>query len=163
MAHIIAHGVKTLGVIGGGQMGLGIAYVAALSAKVPVLLHDRNEEQIAKSLKLMDRLLAKDVAKGKIQELEAKEARDRVTGDDGISGARGRSVVPPRGILTPPHDLPPPSASNSLRIAWFTVYWKPGIPHPLHPILTVTTWSTPSVLAHSTVSDRVGVRTLIRQ
>ncbi|KAA1470528.1 hypothetical protein DENSPDRAFT_928919 [Dentipellis sp. KUC8613] len=89
MAQAIAHGVKTLGVLGAGQMGLGIAYVAALRAKVPVLLHDRSDEQIAKGLKLMDKLLAKDVAKGKIQETEAKEARDRVTVIEGAKGLTG--------------------------------------------------------------------------
>ncbi|EPQ55327.1 hypothetical protein GLOTRDRAFT_76695 [Gloeophyllum trabeum ATCC 11539] len=75
----IAHGIRTLGVLGSGQMGLGIAYVAALRAKVPVLLYDRSTEQIEKGLKFMDKLLAKDVSKGKIQDIEAKEARDRVT------------------------------------------------------------------------------------
>jgi hypothetical protein len=43
--------------------GLGIAYVAALRAKVPVLLHDRSSAQIQKGLALMDKLLEKDVAK----------------------------------------------------------------------------------------------------
>lgn len=44
-------------------VGLGIAYVAALRAKVPVLLHDRSSTQIQKGLALMDKLLEKDVAK----------------------------------------------------------------------------------------------------
>ncbi|GJE94649.1 3-hydroxyacyl-CoA dehydrogenase [Phanerochaete sordida] len=76
---IYAHGIRTLGVLGAGQMGLGIAYVAALRAKVPVLLHDRSTAQIQKGLALMDKLLEKDVTKGKIKAEEAKEARDRVT------------------------------------------------------------------------------------
>ena len=45
------------------DIGLGIAYVAALRARVPVLLHDRSEVQIKKGLALMDKLLAKDTAK----------------------------------------------------------------------------------------------------
>ena len=44
-------------------LGLGIAFVAALRAKVPVLLHDRSESQVQKGLALMDKLLDKDVAK----------------------------------------------------------------------------------------------------
>lgn len=78
------------------DIGLGIAYVAALRAKVPVLLHDRSDEQIGKGLKLMDKLLAKDVSKGKIQDIEAKEARDRITvidGSKGISGLRDVDMV----------------------------------------------------------------------
>lgn len=46
-----------------GSPGLGIAFVAALRAKVPVLLYDRSETQIQKGLVLMDKLLEKDVAK----------------------------------------------------------------------------------------------------
>ncbi|KAF8504639.1 3-hydroxyacyl-CoA dehydrogenase [Russula emetica] len=85
----IAHGIKTLGIIGAGQMGLGIAYVAALRAKVPVRLYDRSSEQISKGLNLMDRLLAKDVSKGKIQEADARHARERVSVIDQAVGVRG--------------------------------------------------------------------------
>lgn len=85
----IVHGIKTLGVIGAGQMGLGIAYVAALRAKVPVQLYDRSSEQISKGLNLMDSLLAKDVSKGKIQEAEARHARERVSVIDHSTGVRG--------------------------------------------------------------------------
>lgn len=69
-------------------MGLGIAYVAALRAQVPrVLLADRSEQQINKSLALMDRLLAKDVGRGKLKDEEAKAARDRVVVvKEGIDG-----------------------------------------------------------------------------
>lgn len=34
--------------MGAGQMGLGIAYVAALRAKVPVMLLDRSKTQVDK-------------------------------------------------------------------------------------------------------------------
>lgn len=69
-------------------MGLGIAYVASVQARLPVLIHDRSREQIDKSLKLMDTLLAKDVKKGKIAEADAKDARERITIVDSISGFR---------------------------------------------------------------------------
>jgi len=97
MAAPISHGVRTVGVLGAGQMGLGIAYVSALRAKVPVLLLDRSKEQITSSLKFMDKLLAKDVSKGRIQDIEAKEARDRITILDydtqGIKGFRDADMV----------------------------------------------------------------------
>ncbi|KAJ7687549.1 hypothetical protein B0H14DRAFT_3055383 [Mycena olivaceomarginata] len=76
----IPHGIRTLGVLGAGQMGLGIAFVSALRAKVPVLLHDRSTDQVTKGLALMDKLLAKDVAKGRITSDIAKDARGLVTG-----------------------------------------------------------------------------------
>lgn len=44
-------------------LGLGIAYVAALRARVPVLLHDRSEVQLKNGLAFMDKLLDKDVNK----------------------------------------------------------------------------------------------------
>lgn len=74
--------------VGAGQMGLGITYVAALRAKVPVLLVDKSPSQIQKGLSLMDKLLAKDVLKGKISEADAKEARERVTVVPGGTGLR---------------------------------------------------------------------------
>lgn len=85
-----------MGVLGAGQMGLGIAFVASLRAKVPVLLVDRSAVQIQKSLSLMDKLLAKDVSKGKITEQEAKDARARITvvpEDVGISGFKDVDLV----------------------------------------------------------------------
>ncbi|KAI0821166.1 3-hydroxyacyl-CoA dehydrogenase [Irpex lacteus] len=92
----VTHGIRSLGVLGAGQMGLGIAYVSALRAKVPVLLHDRSASQIQKGLSLMDKLLEKDVAKGKITSEEAKEARDRVTvvgPEKGLAGVQDVDMV----------------------------------------------------------------------
>jgi 3-hydroxybutyryl-CoA dehydrogenase len=57
----------------------------------------RSKEQVSSSLKFMDKLLAKDVSKGKIQDIEAKEARDRITVLDydtqGIEGFRDADMV----------------------------------------------------------------------
>jgi 3-hydroxybutyryl-CoA dehydrogenase len=108
----IAHGIRTLGVLGAGQMGenvllvfvlalkslsgTGIALVAAIRAKVPVLLHDRSHEQIHKGLALIDSLLAKDVSKGRIQSDEAKAARERVQvvpPEAGLAGLRDVDMV----------------------------------------------------------------------
>ena len=92
----IVHGIRTLGVIGAGQMGTGIALVAALRAKVPVLIHDRAPEQVTKGLALMDKLLAKDVAKGRLTSEQSKEARDRVSvvgGEHGMKGLRDVDMV----------------------------------------------------------------------
>lgn len=92
----IAHGIRTLGVLGAGQMGTGIALVAAIRAKVPVYLHDRSPEQIIKGLGLIDKLLAKDVAKGRLTNEQAKEARERVKvveREQGIQGLRDVDMV----------------------------------------------------------------------
>lgn len=92
----IAHGIRTLGVLGAGQMGTGIALVSALRAKVPVLLYDRSSEQMTKGLALVDKLLAKDVGKGRLTNEQAKEARDRLTvvgQEQGLKGLRDVDMV----------------------------------------------------------------------
>jgi 3-hydroxybutyryl-CoA dehydrogenase len=92
----ISHGIRQLGVLGAGQMGTGIALVSALRARVPVLLHDRSSEQVAKGLSLVDKLLAKDVAKGRLTNEEAKETRDKITvvgSELGIKGMRDVDMV----------------------------------------------------------------------
>ncbi|KAK0241198.1 3-hydroxyacyl-CoA dehydrogenase [Armillaria nabsnona] len=90
---MIAHGIRTLGVLGAGQMGTGIALVSALRAKVPVLLHDRSQDQVIKGLAFVDKLLEKDVSKGRISSEEAKEARDRITGVDGVHAMKDVDMV----------------------------------------------------------------------
>ncbi|KAH9927828.1 3-hydroxyacyl-CoA dehydrogenase [Fomitopsis serialis] len=92
----VAHGIRRLGVLGAGQMGLGITYVSALHARVPVLLYDRSTSQIQNGLNLMDKLLAKDVSKGRLTPEQAKEARDRVTvvgQEKGLKGMRDADMV----------------------------------------------------------------------
>lgn len=54
-----------------------------------VQLFDRSPEQVSKGLTLMNKLLAKDVAKGKIQEEDARHAQERVSVIDQTMGVRG--------------------------------------------------------------------------
>jgi 3-hydroxybutyryl-CoA dehydrogenase len=89
----IVHGIRTVGIIGAGQMGTGIALVSALRAKVPVKLYDKSSEQVTKGLAFMDKLLEKDVSKGRIQSADAKEARDRVSTVNSISGFKDVDMV----------------------------------------------------------------------
>lgn len=89
----IAHGIKRLGVLGAGQMGTGIAFVSALHAKVPVLLHDKSAHQISKGLSLIDKLLAKDVSKGRLQASDAADARARIQTADSVEAMRDVDMV----------------------------------------------------------------------
>ncbi|KAG1762365.1 hypothetical protein CY34DRAFT_471418 [Suillus luteus UH-Slu-Lm8-n1] len=89
----IAHGIKRLGVLGAGQMGTGIAFVSALHAKVPVLLHDKSAHQVSKGISLIDKLLAKDVSKGRLQPSDAEEARARIQTVDAIEAMRDVDMV----------------------------------------------------------------------
>ncbi|KAG6382052.1 hypothetical protein JVT61DRAFT_689 [Boletus reticuloceps] len=89
----IAHGIKQLGVLGAGQMGTGIAFVSAVRAKVPVLLHDASLTQLTHSLSFFSSLLAKDVTKGRLTPTEAAEAKDRVRVVDTLTGLRDVDMV----------------------------------------------------------------------
>jgi 3-hydroxybutyryl-CoA dehydrogenase len=64
--------IKKLGIVGAGQMGGGIAHVAALSG-YDVLLHDVSEERINSGLATINGNLARQVQKGAVSE-EAKKA-----------------------------------------------------------------------------------------
>ncbi len=83
--------VKRIGVIGAGQMGLGIALVAAQRAGVPVTLVDASQAALDKGLAFADKLLAKDVAKQRLSAAEAEAARGRLSGttDMAALGADG--------------------------------------------------------------------------
>ncbi|ORZ32442.1 3-hydroxyacyl-CoA dehydrogenase [Catenaria anguillulae PL171] len=74
-----SHNVQRVGVIGAGQMGTGIACVAAAVAKVPVTLMDTNEVQLGKGLKYIDAVLTKDVSKGKLTAEDKDAALGRVS------------------------------------------------------------------------------------
>ena len=59
--------IKKIGIIGSGTMGTGIAQVAATSG-FKVMINDLEEEYLERSLKIMDKSLAKLAEKGRIEE-----------------------------------------------------------------------------------------------
>ena len=69
--------IKTFGVIGAGQMGGGIAQVAAASG-LNVIMSDINEECTAKGLAVIEKNLNRSVAKNKLDETEAKAILSRL-------------------------------------------------------------------------------------
>ena len=69
--------IRTVGVIGAGQMGSGIAHVCAL-AGYDVLVHDVAPERIAESLKLINRNLSRQVARGIVSESDMDGALSRI-------------------------------------------------------------------------------------
>ncbi|KAK7953342.1 hypothetical protein PG996_014235 [Apiospora saccharicola] len=76
--------VNKLGVIGAGQMGLGIALVAAQRAGVPVTLIDTSQASLDKGLSFAEKLLAKDVSKQRITQEQADKARSLLTSSTSI-------------------------------------------------------------------------------
>lgn len=69
--------IKTIGVIGAGQMGNGIAHVCAL-AGYDVVLQDINAEQLNKALETIGGNMNRQVARGKISEGDKAAALARI-------------------------------------------------------------------------------------
>ncbi|KAJ2217444.1 hypothetical protein EV179_000594 [Coemansia sp. RSA 487] len=74
-----AANVKSLCVVGAGQMGIGIGLVAARSANLNVQFIDSSPAQLAKGLAFLDKLLVKDVTKGRCTEEERTDVKARIT------------------------------------------------------------------------------------
>jgi 3-hydroxybutyryl-CoA dehydrogenase len=70
--------IRTVGIVGAGQMGNGIAHVFAL-AGYDVLLNDINPESLKKALETVDRNLERQVARGKISAATKAEALARIS------------------------------------------------------------------------------------
>ncbi|KAK5075074.1 hypothetical protein LTR64_001279 [Lithohypha guttulata] len=71
--------IKKLGVVGAGQMGLGIALVAAQKAQVLVTVVDNSQQSLDKGMAFADKLLAKDVSKQRITQEIADATKKRIT------------------------------------------------------------------------------------
>ena len=69
--------IKTIGVIGAGQMGSGIAHVASL-AGYDVLLQDLNGEQLDKAINSIGGNMGRQIARGKISEADRAGALGRI-------------------------------------------------------------------------------------
>jgi 3-hydroxybutyryl-CoA dehydrogenase len=71
--------IKTLGVVGAGQMGSGIAQVAAASG-LSVVMHDIKDEFVERGFSVIDNSLERMVKKEKISEEDKKEILGRIEG-----------------------------------------------------------------------------------
>ena len=69
--------IKTIGIIGAGQMGNGIAHVAAV-AGFDIRLHDVAEERIKSALATIDGNMARQVAKGAIADDIRRDAMAKI-------------------------------------------------------------------------------------
>ncbi|KAJ8658291.1 hypothetical protein O0I10_005974 [Lichtheimia ornata] len=85
--------IKRVGVVGSGQMGLGIAYVAANVARLPVVLMDINKEQTDRGIQFMNKLLDKDVSKSKITAEHAKGTRELVSTTNSMQSLSDVDIV----------------------------------------------------------------------
>lgn len=80
--------IKKLLIIGAGQMGSGIAQVAA-SAGIQVVLHDIKEEFVSRGLKGIEKTLAKLVEKGKLSDADKQAVQSLITGSTDLAAHAG--------------------------------------------------------------------------
>jgi 3-hydroxybutyryl-CoA dehydrogenase len=81
---IMAIKIKTVGIIGAGQMGSGIAHVCALSG-YNVLIHDVSADQIDRALASIDKNMSRQVAKEKLTEADKTAALARISAAPDLS------------------------------------------------------------------------------
>jgi 3-hydroxybutyryl-CoA dehydrogenase len=84
--------VKTIMVIGAGQMGAGIAQVCASSGYV-VILHDANREALEKGIQGIEKRLTKNVEKGRLSEEDKNATLARLTKATNLSAAKDADLV----------------------------------------------------------------------
>ncbi len=84
--------IKTVGIIGAGQMGNGIAHVCAL-AGYEVRVHDISQEQLDKALATIDKNLTRQVNKEKITEEQKTDALARLQTTADVAGLGACDMV----------------------------------------------------------------------
>jgi 3-hydroxybutyryl-CoA dehydrogenase len=84
--------IRTIGVIGAGQMGNGIAHVASLSG-FRVVLHDHAVDRIHSALATINGNMARQVSKGTISEGERQAALDKISAGEGLEALGACDLV----------------------------------------------------------------------
>lgn len=84
--------MTTIMVIGAGQMGGGIAQVAAQTG-YPVILNDIKEEFVTRGLGVIEKNLRRGVEKGKLSESEMEAALGRITKSTSLQDAASADLV----------------------------------------------------------------------
>jgi 3-hydroxybutyryl-CoA dehydrogenase len=84
--------IKTVGVIGSGQMGNGIAHVAAL-AGFDVVLNDISADRLKSAMATINGNLSRQVAKKVITEADHQKALTRIKSADSLDGVASCDLV----------------------------------------------------------------------
>jgi 3-hydroxybutyryl-CoA dehydrogenase len=85
-------GIRTVGIIGAGQMGSGIAHVCALSG-YDVLLHDVSRDRITAGLESIERNLSRQVVRGHITQEQMETANNRIRGAEELQAIGGSDLA----------------------------------------------------------------------
>jgi len=84
--------IRTIGVVGAGQMGAGIAHVSAL-AGYEVLMHDVAPERLSAGMSLIEKNLARQVGKGLIAQEDMDKALARISAADTVEAVAQTDLV----------------------------------------------------------------------
>lgn len=84
--------IKTVGIIGAGQMGNGIAHVAALGG-YNVLLNDLSKERVESALATINGNMARQIRRGKITEEDREKALARISYAPSLDAFGGAELV----------------------------------------------------------------------
>lgn len=84
--------IRSVGVVGGGQMGTGIAQVAAQSG-FPVVLVDKSVATLERSQTTMKKSLARLVSKGSLSESDAAAAVGRIRFETALEGLSEADLI----------------------------------------------------------------------
>src|SRR4051812_16419684 len=84
--------IETIGIIGAGQMGGGIAHVSALSG-YKVLIHDLSPDRIEKGIATISGNMARQVGSGKLEEKARNDAMARISAAPTLQGLAGADLV----------------------------------------------------------------------
>lgn len=84
--------IETIGIIGAGQMGGGIAHVSALSG-FKVLIYDVSPDRIEKGIATVSGNMARQVGSGKLEEKLRNEAMARISAAPTMADLAGADLV----------------------------------------------------------------------
>ncbi len=84
--------IKTIGVVGAGAMGSGIAQVAA-TAGYQVIMRDIEDRFVERGLSGIDKFLSRSVQKGKVTEDQKKEILGRIKGTTNLEDLKDADYV----------------------------------------------------------------------
>ena len=84
--------IQNIGIVGSGQMGTGIAHVAALADRNVVLL-DVNEAALNKALESIERNIQRQASRGKLKDGAAERALKRITTTTDYSDFKASDLV----------------------------------------------------------------------
>jgi 3-hydroxybutyryl-CoA dehydrogenase len=85
-------GIRTVGIVGAGQMGAGIAHVSAVGG-YDVIFHDITPERVAAGIATVRRNMGRQVAKGYLNQADMDAALERIRPSEGLESLGRADLV----------------------------------------------------------------------